>query len=111
MPLKLVADLHISPKTVDALHKQGYFIARVADDLPPTATDLQIVELAKRLDASILTQDLDFSSLVAQAGTSFPSVLSLRVQNVSHQHRDGSFVGGPSYAKNAVGTRGAYLGR
>jgi len=86
LPLKLLADLHISPKTVDALREGGYTISRVTDHLPPTATDRQIIDLAERLHAAILTQDLDFSALVAKSGKSSPSVLSLRVGNVSYRH-------------------------
>ena len=85
MSPKLLADLHISPKTVEALRKSGYAISRVTDHLPPTATDQQIIELAERLQASILTQDLDFSALIARAGKTFPSLISLRVGNASPQ--------------------------
>ncbi len=85
MSLKLLADLHISPKTVEALRKSDYAISRVTDHLPPTATDQQIIELAERLQASILTQDLDFSALIARAGKTSPSLISLRVGNASPQ--------------------------
>jgi predicted nuclease of predicted toxin-antitoxin system len=84
--LKLLADLHISPKTVQALRKSGYTISRVTDHLPSTSTDRQIIELAERLQPSIVTQDLDFSRLIAKSGKTFPSILSLRLGNVSHQH-------------------------
>lgn len=83
MSLRLLADLHISPKTVDALLKNGYEISRVIDHLPPTSTDMQIIDFAERLNAAILTQDLDFSALVAKSGKVSPSVISLRVSNVS----------------------------
>lgn len=86
MSLRLLADLHISPKTVDALLKNGYEISRVIDHLPPTSTDMQIIDFAERLNAAILTQDLDFSALVAKSGKVSPSVISLRVSNVS-SHR------------------------
>jgi predicted nuclease of predicted toxin-antitoxin system len=89
LSLKLLADLHISPKTVHALRQSGYTISRVTDHLSPTATDRQIIDLAERLQASILTQDLDFSALVAHSGKASPSLLSLRVGNVSHQHITG----------------------
>lgn len=80
-----MADLHISPKTIEALRKSGYTISRVTDHLPPTATDRQIIELGERLQASIATQDLDFSALIAQAGKTFPRLISLRVGNASPQ--------------------------
>lgn len=82
---RLLADLHISPKTVAALRSVGYTISRVTDHLPSTASDQEIIHLAEDLQASILTQDLDFSAMIAQSGKSFPSLLSLRLGNVSHQ--------------------------
>jgi predicted nuclease of predicted toxin-antitoxin system len=66
LSLKLLADLHLSPKTVVALRLSGYAIERVTDYLPASATDCQIIALAERLQASILTQDLDFSALIAR---------------------------------------------
>lgn len=84
--MKLLADLHISPKTVDVLRNAGYAVSRITDHLPPTATDSQIIDLAERLQSVIVTQDLDYSRLIAKSGQSFPSVLSLRVGNVSHEH-------------------------
>ncbi|HET6465234.1 MAG TPA: DUF5615 family PIN-like protein [Nitrospiria bacterium] len=83
--MKLVADLHISPKTVHALRKSGFAISGVTDHLPPTSTDRQIIELAERLQASIVTQELDFSRLIAESGKTFPSILSLRLGDVSHR--------------------------
>jgi predicted nuclease of predicted toxin-antitoxin system len=84
--LKLLADLHISPKTVHVLRESGYTISRVTDHLPPASADPQIIELAERLQASIVTQDLDFFRLIAKSGKTSPSILSLRLGNVSHQH-------------------------
>ena len=71
---------------MDALRRSGYHISRVTDHLPPTSTDRRIIVLAERLGAAIITQDLDFSALVAQSGKTSPSILSLRVGNVSCQH-------------------------
>ena len=86
LSLKLLADLHISPKTVVALRLSGYAIERVTDHLPAIATDCQIIALAERLQASILTQDLDFSALIARSGMSAPSVVSLRVRDASPRY-------------------------
>jgi len=74
--------MHISPLTVETLQKNGYDIIRVTDKLPATASDTEIVQLASEEPAVIITQDLDFSAIVAQSGLSRPSVISLRVANV-----------------------------
>jgi predicted nuclease of predicted toxin-antitoxin system len=82
MQLRFIADMHISPLTVETLQKNGYDIIRVTDILPSTASDTEIVQLAGKEQAIIVTQDLDFSAIVAQSGLSGPSVISLRVANV-----------------------------
>ena len=81
MKLKFIADVHISPQTVAYLRASGYQIKRVTDYLSAKASDQEIVELARREQAVVITQDLDFSALVAQSGFRQPSVISLRVEN------------------------------
>jgi predicted nuclease of predicted toxin-antitoxin system len=79
--VRIVADMHVSMRTVEALRQLGHDVTRVADVLAPTATDTQIVDEAIRDDRVILTQDLDFSALVAVSGRSVPSVVSLRLSS------------------------------
>jgi len=81
MKLKFIADIHISPLTVNQLQKAGYDIVRVTDKLHATSSDNEIVLLAYKEQAVIITQDLDFSAIVAQSGLQGPSVVSLRVSN------------------------------
>ncbi|RJR17634.1 MAG: hypothetical protein C4581_07615 [Nitrospiraceae bacterium] len=81
MKLKFIADMHISPLTVKQLQKDGYDIVRVTDKLHATSSDNEIVHLAHKEQAVIITQDLDFSAIVAQSGLHGPSVVSLRVSN------------------------------
>ena len=77
--MRLLADLHISPRTVASLRALGHDVVRVSEVLPATATDQEIVAEALRDDRTILTQDLDFSALVAVSGRTRPSVISLRL--------------------------------
>jgi predicted nuclease of predicted toxin-antitoxin system len=77
--MHFIADMHISPLTVEELLKAGYSIIRVTDKLPATASDKDIVQLAYHEKAAIITQDLDFSAIVAQSGLQGPSIISLRV--------------------------------
>lgn len=59
----------------------GHEIIRVSDILPQDASDSLILEHA-RLDGQIvITQDLDYSALLASTGYTRPSVISLRLQN------------------------------
>ena len=77
--LRFIADVHISPLTVVALQQQGYDILRVTEVLPATATDTEILELARIENRIVLTQDLDFSALVALSGCVQPSLVTLRL--------------------------------
>ena len=81
MKLKFIADIHISPLTVRALQNKGYDVVRITDKLPATASDKEIIQLAHQEKAVIITQDLDFSAIIAQGGLEGPSVVSLRVAN------------------------------
>ena len=78
---KLLADIHISPLTVAEIRAIGYEIHRVSDFISASATDAKIIELAILERAAIITQDLDFSALVAQSGLNKPSIVSLRVSD------------------------------
>jgi predicted nuclease of predicted toxin-antitoxin system len=80
--VRLLADLNVAPRTVEFLRSLGHDVVRVAALLPATATDAEIVEAALRENRTILTQDLDFSALVALSGRSRPSVISLRLSSL-----------------------------
>ena len=63
--LRLLVDMNISPKTVEALQQQGWDTIRVSQILPGNASDREILELARERDRIVVTQDLDFSALLA----------------------------------------------
>ena len=85
MKLRLLADVHISPITVAELQASGYEIHRVTEVLPAYASDAEIIERARHEESVIVTQDLDFSALIAQSGLNHPSVISLRVGDAKPQ--------------------------
>jgi predicted nuclease of predicted toxin-antitoxin system len=53
----------------------------VTDLLPANASDEAIIEQAAQERRTILTQDLDFSSIIALSGRPAPSLLSLRLNS------------------------------
>jgi predicted nuclease of predicted toxin-antitoxin system len=53
----------------------------VTDVLPATATDDTIVEWARRDGRAIITQDLDFTAIVALSGRTQPSIVSIRLSS------------------------------
>jgi predicted nuclease of predicted toxin-antitoxin system len=87
--MRLVADMHISPRTVLHLRRSGHDVVRVSEILPPTAPDEDVLAVAITENRVVLTQDLDFSRLVAVSGNVHPSVISLRLSSsrVEHVHQ------------------------
>jgi len=77
--IRFLANMNISPKTVAILRLQGWETIRVSDLLPVDATDDEILELARREDRVVVTQDLDFSALLALGGYDRPSLITLRL--------------------------------
>jgi predicted nuclease of predicted toxin-antitoxin system len=84
--MRLLADLHISPRTVKFLRSLGHDVVRVDDILPSTAPDEVIVARAIEERRTVLTQDLDFSAIIALAGKNVPSLISLRLSSSRVEH-------------------------
>jgi predicted nuclease of predicted toxin-antitoxin system len=74
-----LADINISPQTVEALKQRGWNIVRVSAFLPSRSPDTVILDYAYQGNFAIVTQDLDFSTLVALSGRSQPSLITLRL--------------------------------
>jgi predicted nuclease of predicted toxin-antitoxin system len=79
--LRLLADVHIAPLTVVVLRSQGYDIVHTTDLLAATAADAEILEFARVEGKVVLTQDLDFSMLVALSNYGLPSLITLRLSS------------------------------
>jgi predicted nuclease of predicted toxin-antitoxin system len=87
--MKLLADLHIAPRTAAFLRSLGHDVVRVSEILPPSASDQEIVAAAIRAGRTIITQDLDFTDLVALSGQSMPSVITLRLASSRVEYVNG----------------------
>lgn len=83
MDVKFIADVNISPITISSLNEAGYDIRRVTKFLPPNSSDVEIINLAVKMDFTIITQDLDFSDLIAQSTLTKPSLITIRTENPS----------------------------
>lgn len=77
--LRFLADMNISPKTVEYLRHREWDIIRVSTALPMNASDQEILEFALAEDRIVVTQDLDFSALLALGGYERPSLVTLRL--------------------------------
>ena len=79
--MKLLADLHISPRTVEFLAGLGHDVLCVNTVLAASSPDETIVEFAVQEQRVILTQDLDFTALIALRGAKLPSLITLRLSS------------------------------
>ncbi len=77
--LRFIVDIHLSPVMIADLQANGYDIVRITDLLLPTTSDKEILALAQQENRIILTQDLDFSMLVALGKYEQPSLITLRL--------------------------------
>jgi len=87
--MRLLADLHIAPRTVEFLRALGHDIVRVKEVLPPTADDDTIIGWAVKESRTILTQDLDFSAIIALSRKAEPSLISLRLSSSKIEYVNG----------------------
>ena len=77
--LQFLADMNISPQTVSDLCRRGWDVVRVSDLIPDNSPDEDILSLARLRGMVLLTQDLDFSKLIALGGYDSPSLVTLRM--------------------------------
>ena len=78
--MRLLADAHISPRTVAGLRAAGPDVVRGGGEvLAPEAADTAIVQAALADDRVIVNHDVDFSAIVAISELKRPSVLLLRL--------------------------------
>lgn len=77
--LKYMADMNISPLTVSILSRAGYETIRVNTVLSASVPDDQILAYARDNEYVLITEDMDFSALLAVNGYERPSVVSLRL--------------------------------
>ena len=77
--MRIFADVHISPITVQHLTELGHGVVRANSVLPENAPDHEIVAWAVSGERVVLTQDLGFSTIVALSGATQPSIITLRL--------------------------------
>jgi predicted nuclease of predicted toxin-antitoxin system len=84
--VRLLLDVNVAPRTAAHLRAHGHDVVRVPEALEPTAPDSLLVAFAIAERRVIVTQDLDFSALVALSGERGPSVVSLRLDSARLEH-------------------------
>lgn len=83
--MKFLADMGISPRTVNYLRTKGYDAIHLAEQRLQTLEDSEILEKARQENRIVLTVDLDFGYLLAISGGLLPSVILFRLGNESYE--------------------------
>jgi len=81
--MKFLADMGISPRTVEWLRNSGYDAKHLIEEKLEKLTDEVILEKGYQEKRVILTLDLDFGYLLAISGAILPSVIVFRLTNPS----------------------------
>ena len=79
--LAFLANMNISPLTVEQLRKLRSSIERVPEVMKKESRDKEVLSYARRHNKILITHDLDFSMLLAIGGHRKPSVINLRLEN------------------------------
>jgi len=90
--MRIVVDMNLSPAWVPVLSCHGFEAQHWSELGPVAAEDRVIFDHARSHDAVILTQDLDFSAILAQTNLSKPSVVLLRLPDVDPMRTSGLVV-------------------
>jgi predicted nuclease of predicted toxin-antitoxin system len=80
--MKFLVDMNLSPRWVELLLLAGHEATHWSDIGEVTATDAHIMAVAADEGAVVLTNDLDFGTILAARGHSGPSVIQLRAADL-----------------------------
>jgi predicted nuclease of predicted toxin-antitoxin system len=90
--MRIVVDMNLSPTWALVLYDYGFEVQHWSKLGTAEAEDRTIFDHARSHDAVILTQDLDFSAILAQTNLSKPSVVLLRLPDVDPMRTSGLVV-------------------
>ena len=80
--MKLLVDMNLSPSWVDRLVRHGFEAVHWSTIGAATAQDSEISTWANEHGFVVLTNDLDFSAILAASGGASPSVVQIRTQDL-----------------------------
>ncbi|MBD2446647.1 DUF5615 family PIN-like protein [Nostoc sp. FACHB-152] len=83
--MKFLADMGISPRTVNWLKSAGYDAVHLVDEGLERLPDDEILLKARFEGRILLTVDLDFGYLLAVSRATLPSVVLFRLGNESYE--------------------------
>jgi predicted nuclease of predicted toxin-antitoxin system len=80
--VKLLVDMNLSPSWVERLAHHGFEAVHWSTIGAATAPDVEILTWANEHHFVIITNDLDFSAILAAGAVDGPSVVQLRTQDL-----------------------------
>jgi predicted nuclease of predicted toxin-antitoxin system len=80
--VKLLVDMNLSPSWVDRLARHGFEAVHWSTVGAATASDNEILAYAHRHNLVLITNDLDFSAILAAGAADGPSVMQIRSQDL-----------------------------
>ncbi len=81
--MKLLVDMNLSPQWIELLSVAGHDAVHWSSLGSPSAPDQELFAWATLNGCVVLTHDLDFGAILAATKTVAPSVLQLRMQDVT----------------------------
>lgn len=80
--MKLLVDMNLSPSWVERLARHGFEAVHWSTIGAATAPDLEILTWANEHKFVLITNDLDFSAILAASAGGSPSVVQIRTQDL-----------------------------
>ena len=84
--MKLLIDMSLAPLWAEVLERHGWEAVHWSVVGDPRATDRTIMEWARVNGYVVFTHDLDFGAILAATGSTGPSVIQVRAQDVTPDH-------------------------
>ena len=80
--MKLLVDMNLSPSWVERLARHGFEAVHWSTIGAATAPDVEILTWANEHEFVLITNDLDFSAILAAGAVDGPSVVQIRTQDL-----------------------------
>jgi len=106
--VKLLVDMNLSPSWVGWLARCGFDAVHWATIGATTAPDVEILDWARAHEFVVLTNDLDFSAILAASSGLAPSVVQLRMHDLLSEAAVAAAVRALNAQREAI-ARGALL--
>ena len=90
--MKLLVDMNLSPSWVDRLARHGFESVHWFTIGAATAPDVEILAWANEHEFVLITNDLDFSAILAASAGASPSVVQIRTQDLLSDEAVGTVV-------------------